>query len=208
MLYWFEQFGVAVGALSGVLAARGKHVDLFGVVVLALVAAFGGGTVRDLALGDTPVFWVSDGNYILTAVGTALVAFFIARFHTFSSHALIVADAVVLAFFTMVGVKKALVFGAPAPVAVTMGVVTGVAGGILRDMLTGEIPLVFRSEIYFYATASLCGAMTFLLLHRWLPDTPQISLLAGAAVTLLLRLAAVRWKLKLPVFRHRDVREE
>ena len=71
----------------------------------------------------------------------------------------------------------------------------------------GEIPLVFRSEIYFYATASLCGAVSFLLLLRWLPDA-QIALLAGAAVTLLLRLAAVRWKLKLPVFKHRDVREE
>ena len=207
MLYWLEQFGVAVGALSGVLAARGKHVDLFGVVVLALVAAFGGGTIRDLALGDTPVFWVRDGNYILMAVGTALVAFFIARVHTFSSLALIVADAVVLAFFTMIGVKKALLFSAPLPVAVTLGVVTGVAGGILRDTLTGEIPLVFRSEIYFYATASLCGAVSFLLLLRWLPD-PQIALLAGAAVTLLLRLAAVRWKLHLPVFKHRDVREE
>ena len=207
MLYWLEQFGVAVGALSGVLAARGKHVDLFGVVVLALVAAFGGGTIRDLALGDTPVFWVRDGNYILIAVGTALVAFFIARVHTFSSLALIVADAVVLAFFTMIGVKKALLFSAPTPVAVTLGVVTGVAGGILRDTLTGEIPLVFRSEIYFYATASLCGAVSFLLLLRWLPD-PQIALLAGAAVTLLLRLAAVRWKLKLPVFKHRDVRAE
>ena len=207
MLYWLEQFGVAVGALSGVLAARGKHVDLFGVVVLALVAAFGGGTLRDLALGDTPVFWVRDGNCILIAVGTALVAFFIARVHTFSSLVLIVADAVVLAFFTMIGVKKALLFSAPTPVAVTLGVVTGVAGGILRDTLTGEIPLVFRSEIYFYATASLCGAVSFLLLLRWLPD-PQIALLAGAAVTLALRLAAVRWKLKLPVFKHRDVREE
>ena len=207
MLYWLEQFGVAVGALSGVLAARGKHVDLFGVVVLALVAAFGGGTLRDLALGDTPVFWVRDGNCILIATGTALVAFFIARVHTFSSLVLIVADAVVLAFFTMIGVKKALLFSAPTPVAVTLGVVTGVAGGILRDTLTGEIPLVFRSEIYFYATASLCGAVSFLLLLRWLPD-PQIALLAGAAVTLALRLAAVRWKLKLPVFKHRDVREE
>ena len=207
MLYWLEQFGVAVGALSGVLAARGKHVDLFGVVVLALVAAFGGGTLRDLALGDTPVFWVRDGNCILIATGTALVAFFIARVHTFSSLVLIVADAVVLAFFTMIGVKKALLFSAPTPVAVTLGVVTGVAGGILRDTLTGEIPLVFRSEIYFYATASLCGAVSFLLLLRWLPD-PPLALLAGAAVTLALRLAAVRWKLKLPVFKHRDVREE
>ena len=208
MLYWFEQLGVAVGALSGVLAARGKHVDLFGVVVLALVAAFGGGTIRDLALGDTPVFWVRDGNYILTAAGSALGVFFIARFHTFSSLALVVADAVVLAFFTMIGVKKALLFGVPTPVAVTLGVITGVAGGILRDALTGEIPLVFRSEIYFYATASLCGAVCFLLLRHWLPAAPSIDLLAGAAVTLLLRLAAVRWKLKLPVFKYRDVREE
>ena len=203
MLYWFEQFGVAVGALSGILAARGKHVDLFGVVVLALVAAFGGGTIRDLALGDLPVFWVRDGNYILTAVGTALVAFFIARVHTFSSLALIVADAVVLAFFTMVGVKKALVFGAPAPVAVTMGVVTGVAGGILRDLLTGEIPLVFRRAIYLYATAALAGGTTLALLQHFYPDAPG-NLVAGVVVTLALRLAGIRWKLALPLFQTRD----
>ncbi len=207
MLYWFEHFGVAVGALSGVLAARGKRVDLFGVMVLGMVAAFGGGTLRDLTIG-APVFWVRDGNYILTATGTALVAFFIARVHTFTSLALIVADAVVLAFFTMIGVKKALLFGAPDAVAVTMGVVTGVAGGILRDTLTGEIPLVFRSEIYFYATASLCGAVAFLLLHHRLPENTQINLLTGAVITLGLRLAAVRWKLKLPTFEHRDDRQE
>lgn len=203
MLYWLEQLGVAVAAITGVLAARGKRVDLFGVMVLAVVTAFGGGTIRDLTLGDSPVFWVRDGNYILTAVAAALVTFVVARFHEFSVRALLLADAVSLAFFTMIGVKKALIFAAPAPVAVTMGIITGVAGGILRDILTGEIPYVFRKEIYFYATASLCGAVVFVLIHNSLAS-PQVSVLIGAAVTLSLRLAAIRWKLALPLFTPRQ----
>ena len=165
--------------------------------------AFGGGTIRDLALGDAPVFWVRDGNYILTAVATALVTFVVARFHEFSNRALLFADAVSLAFFTMIGVKKALIFAAPAPVAVTMGVITGVAGGILRDTLTGEIPYVFRKEIYFYATASLCGAIVFVMLQHWLVSVP-VSVLIGAGVTLALRMAAIRWKLALPLFNPRQ----
>lgn len=203
MLYWLEQLGVAVAAITGVLAARGKRVDLFGVVVLAVVTAFGGGTIRDLTLGDSPVFWVRDGNYILTAVAAALVTFVVARFHEFSVRALLLADAVSLAFFTMIGVKKALIFAAPAPVAVTMGIITGVAGGILRDILTGEIPYVFRKEIYFYATASLCGAVVFVLIHNSLAS-PQVSVIIGAAVTISLRLAAIRWKLALPLFTPRQ----
>ncbi len=199
MLYWLEQLGVAVAAITGVLAARGKHVDLFGVVVLALVTAFGGGTIRDLALGDAPVFWVRDGNYVLTAAGMALVTFVVARFHDFSTRALLVADAVQLAFFTMIGVKKALLFAAPFPVAVTLGVITGVAGGILRDTLTGEIPYVFRREIYLYATASLAGAVFFVLLQ-----STSFGLLTGGAITLVLRLIAIRWRLALPVFTPRQ----
>ena len=200
MLYWLEQLGVAVAAITGVLAGRGKSVDLFGVVVLAVVTAFGGGTIRDLALGDAPVFWVRDGNYIMVAVVTALATFVVARFHEFSNRSLLLADAVALAFFTMIGVKKALVLAAPAPVAVTMGVITGVAGGILRDILTGEIPYVFRKEIYFYATASLCGAVVFVSLQKSLWSVPT-SVLVGAGVTLALRLAAIRWRLALPLFK-------
>jgi uncharacterized membrane protein YeiH len=199
MLYWLEQLGVAVAAMTGVLAARGKHVDLFGVVVLALVTAFGGGTIRDLALGDAPVFWVRDGNYVLTAAGAALVTFVVARFHDFSNRALLLADAVQLAFFTMIGAKKALLFAAPFPVAVTLGVITGVAGGILRDTLTGEIPYVFRREIYLYATASLAGAVVFVLLQ-----STSYGLLTGAAITFVLRLIAIRWRLALPIFTPRQ----
>jgi uncharacterized membrane protein YeiH len=199
MLYFLEQAGVAVAAITGVLAARGKHVDLFGVVVLALVTAFGGGTIRDLALGDAPVFWVRDGNYVLVAAGTALGTFLLARIHTFSTRALLLADAVQLAFFTMIGAKKALLFAAPFPVTVTLGVITGVAGGILRDTLTGEIPYVFRREIYLYATASLAGAVVFVLLQ-----STSFGLLTGAAITLVLRLIAIRWRLALPIFTPRQ----
>jgi uncharacterized membrane protein YeiH len=203
MLYWLEQLGVAVAAMTGVLAARGKHVDLFGVVVLALVTAFGGGTIRDLSLGDAPVFWVRDGNYVLIAAGAALVTFVLARFHEFSNRALLLADAVQLAFFTMIGAKKALLFAAPFPVAVTLGVITGVAGGILRDTLTGEIPYVFRREIYLYATASLAGAAFFVLLQ-----STSFGLLTGAAITFVLRLIAIRWRLALPVFSPRQHRSD
>ena len=203
MLYVLEHFGVAVSAISGVLAARGKHVDLFGVIVLAVVTAFGGGTIRDLVLGDVPIFWVRDANFLLNASAVAVLTFFVARVHHFQSNALLNADAFQLALFTMIGVKKALAWNVAPPAAVALGVITGVAGGIIRDTMTGEIPLVFRREIYFYATAALAGAIVFVALQHWLPDGPA-NVIIAAAVTLLLRLAAIRWKLALPTFTTRE----
>lgn len=203
MQYFLEHFGVGVAAITGVLAARGKGVDLFGVVVLAVVTAFGGGTLRDLMVGDTPVFWVRDPNYLLTAAAVAVVAFFAARFYEIPGNVLQVADAFALALFTMIGVKKALAFQVAPSIALAMGVVTGVVGGIIRDMLAGEIPLVFRPAIYLYATAAFCGAVVFLFLQRWSLGEHSDMILA-ASVTLLLRFAAIRWKLGLPVFRHRE----
>jgi uncharacterized membrane protein YeiH len=199
MQYLLEHFGVAVAALTGVLAARGKQVDLFGVLVLALVTAFGGGTLRDLLVGDVPVIWIRDPNFLLNASGVAIGAFFVARRHPFPRAVLLVADACALALFTMIGVKKALGFAVAPSVAVAMGVITGVAGGIMRDLLTGEIPLVFRREIYLYATAALCGAVLLVLLERW-SGHAQVNMLAGAALTLVLRLAAIRWRLALPLY--------
>src|SRR6185295_14054018 len=98
-----EHFGVAVGAITGALASRGKRVDLFGVLVLALVAAFGGGTIRDLILGDRPIFWVRDGSFVITAAAAALVTFFIARIRDIPGKVLLIADAFTLAFFTVLG---------------------------------------------------------------------------------------------------------
>jgi uncharacterized membrane protein YeiH len=202
MQYFLEHFGVAVAAITGVLAARGKRVDLFGVIVLAVVTAFGGGTVRDLCLGSGPVFWIQDPFYLLNATGVAVVSFFVARVRQFPETVLLVADAAALAFFTMVGVQKSLLLNAHPTIAVAMGVITGVAGGVLRDVLTGEIPLVFRPQIYLYATAALIGAVVFVLLNRWLPNDPANMILA-TVTTLALRLGAIRWKLSLPEFEPR-----
>jgi uncharacterized membrane protein YeiH len=203
MQYILEHFAVGVAAITGVLAARGKQVDLFGVIVLALVTAFGGGTLRDLLVGDRPLFWVRDPSFLLNASAVALVVFFIARFRQLPQQVLLVADAFALALFTMIGVKKALAFQVAPSIAVAMGVITGVAGGMMRDVLAGEIPLVFRREIYLYATAALCGAIVFVLLNRW-SMREQGTMVLAAATTLVLRLAGIRWKLALPVFHHRE----
>ena len=203
MQYVLEHFGVSVAAVTGVLAARGKQVDLFGVIVLALVTAFGGGTLRDLLVGDRPLFWIRDPNFLLNATTVALMTFFVVRFHEFPQQVLLVADAFALALFTVIGVKKALAFQLAPSIAVAMGVMTGVAGGMMRDVLAGEIPLVFRREIYLYATAALCGAGVFVLFSRW-QGHEQINMMLSAGTTLALRLAGIRWKLALPLFRHRD----
>jgi uncharacterized membrane protein YeiH len=195
----FEHLGVAVAAVTGVLAARGKRVDLFGVLVLALVTAFGGGTIRDLTLGERPVFWVRDASYVITGTATAIVTFFIARRRPVPGTALMLADAFALSFFTILGAEKALAFDVAPHIAVAMGVITGVAGGMCRDVLTGEIPMVFRREIHIYATAAAIGAGCFVLMQAWHPPRAA-ALVAGTLITLALRLAGIRWRLGLPEF--------
>jgi uncharacterized membrane protein YeiH len=204
MQHIFEHFGVLVAAITGVLAARGKQVDLFGVMVLALVTAFGGGTVRDLTLGGkVTVFWVHDPGYFINATLTAVVVFYLVRFHALSGTVLMVADAFALALFTVVGARKAMDVGVAGSIAVVMGVITGVVGGIMRDVLLGEIPMVFRREICLYATAAFFGATLFVVLHQCGTDLTT-SILVGTATTLLARLAGIRWKIALPVFRPKN----
>jgi uncharacterized membrane protein YeiH len=194
-----EHFGVAVSAVAGALAARGRQVDLFGVVVLALVTALGGGTIRDVCLGATPVFWVQDPRYVVTAVVAGLGTFVFARRRDPPMNLLEIADAFGLAFFTMVGARKSLSFQAGPTIAIALGTMTGVAGGIVRDVLLNELPLVFRKEIRLYATAAMLGAGVYLALRVvHLPEPGPI--LVGMLTTLGLRLAAIRWDWSLPVF--------
>lgn len=198
---YIEHAGIAVGAISGVLAAKGKQVDLFGAMVLALAAAFGGGTTRDLLVGDTPVSWLKHPELMFNALGTALATFFGARWLRMPHGLLQVADALTLAFFVMLGTGKGLALEFAPAVAVLLGVVTGVAGGIVRDVLLGEVPAVFRREIRLYATAAMAGGAVYVLLH------PAGSILAagcGFVVVLALRLAAMRWRISLPVFRMKE----
>lgn len=205
MPVWIEYFAVAVCAITAVLAAEGKHVDLFGVLVLALVTAVGGGTIRDLCLGVRPVFWIEQPQVVWTALIAASVTFVIVRFTHLPSRLLDVADAFGLALFGIAGTEKALAYGTPGIVAVLLGIVTGVAGGILRDVLRSEIPWVFKAEVNFYATAVFAGAVVFVALREYLPPS-ETHRYIGMAVILVMRLAAMKWKLRLPTYRTRTMK--
>jgi uncharacterized membrane protein YeiH len=194
-----EHFAIGVAAIGGVLAARGKRVDLFGVVVLALVTAYGGGTVRDLLVGDTPVAWLRNPAYLLNASLVAVATFFVRRLHELPENFLLVADAFALALFTIVGTRKGVDLHFAAPVSVLLGVITGVAGGILRDVLTGEVPMVFRPHIRLYATAAMAGSVVFVILHRWWPTQPAMTVIAVGLI-LALRVTGIWLKISLPVF--------
>ncbi len=197
-----DHLGVAVGAMSGVLAARGKQIDLFGVLVLAVVTAFGGATVRDVLVGDLPVVWLRGPWLLINATLVGLLTFLVARRLEPPRRVFLVVDAFVLAAFAMIGTRKGLTLGFSAPVCVLLGVITGIAGGILRDVLMREVPTVFRSEIHLYATAALFGSALCVAL-RLFGVIEMIAILAGGGLVLLLRLAAIRWKLSLPLFESR-----
>ncbi len=197
---FLEQIAVSIAAITGVLAARGKEIDLFGVLVLALVTAFGGGTVCDVLLGNLPVFGMVDQSFILNGAITAVITFYLVRYRELPVNALLVADAFALALFTMVGTRKGMNFSIPPTMAIMMGVITGVAGGILRDLLIGEIPMVFRREVYLYATAAFGGAIMYVCLQS-LSVGNDANAIASVLVTLVLRLAGIRWRIRLPMFR-------
>lgn len=197
MIYILDLIGTATFAITGALAAGRKRMDIFGVVVLGCVTALGGGTLRDVILGSHPVFWVGETRYLAVASLTAIATFLLARFRKPSAPVLMYADALGLAIFTIIGFQKGYQITNVYSIAIVMGVATGVVGGIIRDLLAGEIPLILRQEIY--ASASLCGAVLLaLLVHLQLPSSLAIT--AAILTTLFIRLAALHWNLSLPVF--------
>ncbi|HWQ90915.1 MAG TPA: TRIC cation channel family protein, partial [Clostridia bacterium] len=149
------------------------------------------------------VFWVNDSAFVINAFLTAVFTFYLVRWHELPGLVLLVADGLVLAFFTMLGTRKGLALTDSLAVAVMMGVITGVAGGVLRDALIGELPIVFRSETYLYATAAFFGAIVFVGLTR-IPEYARADMIVGVAMTFLLRLVGIRWRIGLPLFRPKN----
>jgi uncharacterized membrane protein YeiH len=196
MLHAIELCAVAVCAVSGVLEAGRKEIDLLGVVVVALVAALGGGTLRDLLLG-VPVFWIADETYLYAAVAAGILTFFAARVVRLPRDLFIVPDAAGLALFAVLGTQKALALGAPWLVASLMGVITGVFGGVLRDVLCNETPLIFTGTLY--ATAAWAGALLLVLLN-YVGVDPSLTSLTAIVLIFTVRVVALRWKIGLPRF--------
>lgn len=198
LLYFIDLMGVAVFAVSGALAAGRKRLDLLGVVVVATVTAIGGGTTRDVLLDRHPIFWVENPSYLAVIAAAALSTVAYVRWRPPPDKSLAVADALGLAFFVISGARIAQQLDLPAISVVVMGVLTGVVGGVIRDVLTAEIPLILnRGELY--ATAAITGAAVFLGLFALGVPAPVPSL-TGMAVIVALRLAAIVWGLRLPLF--------
>jgi uncharacterized membrane protein YeiH len=186
-----------VFAVSGSLAAGRKQMDFFGVIVLALVTALGGGTLRDVLLNSGPVFWVSDHYYLYVVVSVPPVVFLLVKRYAISENVLLLLDAFGLAVFTVVGTVKAFNVTGSIIIAVIMGVMTGVAGGIIRDLLSKEVPLILRKEIY--ASAALAGSLVCVLLE-WFNFPEILYIVLSISVTFSIRMAAIHMNTSLPVF--------
>ena len=195
--------GVAVFAATGALAASRRRIDLIGFVFLAIVTGVGGGTLRDLILGETPVFWVHEPAYLFVCAATALIVYFTAHLVWSRYVWLLWLDAFGLAAYCVIGAAKGLALGVPAPIAVVTGVMTATFGGILRDIVTGEPSVLMRREIYL--TAALAGASVYTLLHMsGAPDAP--SMLVSALAAFLVRGGALLYGWQFPVYRAREGR--
>ena len=194
-----EHVAIAVTAVGGALAARGKHIDLLGFVTLGLTTTLGGGTVRDILAGSLPVGWIRQPELLVNGVVSPFVAFFLLRSGREPVRALQLADAASMALFSWVGARKGLALGFAVPVALLFAVITGVAGGILRDMMLGQIPSVFRPQPALYATAALGGAVSGVTVLHWTGSEGWAT--AGAiTVALALRLGSVWRRIGLPAF--------
>lgn len=198
LLHWFDLIGIAVFAFSGVLAAGHKQMDLFGAVVLACVTSTGGGTIRDIIL-NIPVFWLQEPYYLWIAVITGVFSFYLIRYLQVPMRLLMVADAIGLAVFVVIGTQKGLEMGYSATIAIVMGMMTGTFGGVIRDVLSGDIPLLLRREIY--ATAALTGAAVLVALDASGKLPGDLVVAIAVLVILSIRLAALRWNLSAPITR-------
>lgn len=197
-LIYLEAVGVIAFALSGVIEAARKKFDLVGVVMVAAIAAFGGGTLRDVLLDRRPFFWVEQEFWVwvLIAAGVALPFFFKARHIALSEKAMLIPDAFGLGIFAAGGTHLALVAGQTPLVAVIMGVITAVAGGILRDVLVNEVPRAFHDFQPYGVIAFAGGWLVVLMSITSIPD--YLNVLVAAAIMVVVRLLAVKfgWELK------------
>lgn len=196
MIFVFDMIGIIACSMSGTILAQHKNFDVFGCILVSMVTAIGGGTVRDVILDRNPMFWMVDMSYLTVITITSLV--FQIFFHPQSRHVdklLKLFDTIGLAAFTLIGIKVAQSMGANIPVSLLLGVITIIVGGIIRDMICNEIPLVLQQEIYI--TAALLGGSLYFVL-QWLGVYVWITEIATMVTIFTIRMLAIIYDWKFP----------
>jgi len=199
-LYWITLIAVIVSSTSGVLKAGFKQFDLFGVIIIAIATGLGGGSLRDMLL-DREVFWIREQAFFIASLGSAIIIFILARMVAIPQKFFLIPDAAGLATFAIAGTLVSLMVGAPWLVASFMGVMTGTMGGIFRDILSNEQPVVFQSPLY--ATVCWGGSLAFIALLNHGVDVTFSAVVAGLGI-FISRLLAIKFNLSLPKFRFKS----
>ncbi len=196
VLYFLDLLGTAAFAASGALAGVQRRMDLLGVVILGLVTAVGGGTIRDILLGAVPPFCFTDENYLYLSIVVGLFIFYFHHALDFLHRPLLYFDALGLATFLVIGTGKALKYDAGFLVAVMMGVMTATAGGVVRDVLSDQVPFILQKEIY--ATACIFGGILYYILYQFGLNESLIAVIAAIFV-FIIRVVAIHKHWSLPI---------
>ena len=194
-IYVLDILGTFAFAISGALVASDKKFDLFGVIIIAFVTAVGGGMLRDVLINAHPINWIGDLNYLFTILAAVILTFLFKSKIAYLSKTLFLFDTVGLSVFTLLGLQKGLLLDLHPIVALIMGMISAVFGGVLRDVLTNKVPLIFEKEIY--ASACLAGGISYLILTQF--NVPKdINFIISASVIVIIRLISVKFQLQLP----------
>ena len=187
--------GTIAFAISGVLVAMEKRLDLFGVVIIAFVTSIGGGTLRDLLIGNTPVAWMQDLTYVIVILASVVFAIIFVKQLKYLRKSLFLFDTIGIGLYTMVGIEKGLQAELLPIICIALGTMTASFGGVIRDILCNEIPVIFRKEIY--ATACIVGGASYFLFSM-LPMVDAYANIGAIIIVILIRILAVRFKITLP----------
>lgn len=195
LLYIIDLIGTLVFAISGVLAAVEKKFDLVGAIIIGLVTAVGGGTLRDMMIGETPVGWMKDINYLIVIFASVPLCYYFRNTILKLRKSVFLFDTIGIGLFTIFGLQKTLDVGLSPVVAIMMGITSAVFGGVIRDVLSNEVPLIFRKEIY--ASACFAGAIVFLSLEHFFAGA-HFNIFLSILVVFIIRYLAVTKKWALP----------
>ncbi|HLV38119.1 trimeric intracellular cation channel family protein [Xanthomarina sp.] len=195
MFYSLDILGTIAFAISGVLVALSKRMDPFGILIIAFVTAVGGGTLRDVLIGDTPVSWMKNMTYTYVILGSTIFAVVVRNKIDYLRKSLLLFDTIGIGLYTVVGVEKGISAGLNPIICISLGTMSACFGGVIRDILCNEIPVIFRKEIY--ATACIIGGFSYFLFMKLTMPVDLAFALAGLTV-IIIRLLAIRFGISLP----------